>query len=221
MPDKANDTVRRVGRPRGPTPDPEVRRAELLDAAERVIRARGPDVGMDDIAAEIGLTKPAVYRSLGDKSSLTGALAERVTVRLASRLAESMASQPTDTTELRASVASTIDVFCRFVEEEPNLYRFIVHGSIGVRHTGWTERPLVASLGELIRASLAAGMEQAGGNSHVAGTWAYGMIGAVFAATEHWLHHRDFTREQLVARLAALLSPALEQVALDTGFMSQ
>jgi AcrR family transcriptional regulator len=221
MSDKANEAVRRVGRPRGPTPDPEVRRAELLDAAERVIRARGPDVGMDDIAAEIGLTKPAVYRSLGDKASLTAALAQRVTARLADQLAGALAATPADTTELRASVASTIDVFCRFVEKDANLYRFIVHGSIGLRHTGWTDKPLVVSLGEQIRISLAASMELAGGNPQVAATWAYGMIGAVFGATEHWLHHREITRDQLVTRLAALLSPALERVALDTGFMSR
>jgi AcrR family transcriptional regulator len=217
MTDKAEDAVRRVGRPRGPSPDPEVRRAELLDAAERVIRTRGPDVGMDDIAAEVGLTKPAVYRSLGDKPSLTAALAERVTARLAGQLAGALAPVPSDIAELRAVVTSAIDVFCRFVEEDTNLYRFIVHGSIGLRHTGMMDKPLVVNLGEQIRASLTSGLKGAGADPEVATTWAYAMLGAVFAGTEHWLRHRDISRPELVARLAAFVSPSLEQLALEAG----
>lgn len=209
------DAVRRVGRPPGPPPDPEVRRAELLDAAERVIRAQGPEVGMDDIAAEIGLTKGAVYRSLGDKATLTSALAERVTERLAERLAAVMASPPTDAAEVRASVASAIDVFCGFVDEDTNLYRFIVHGSVGVRHTGMMDKPLVVNLGEQIRASLAAGLARVGADPQTSTTWAYAMLGAVFAGTEHWLRHQDISRAELVARLTALLSPALEHFAAD------
>jgi AcrR family transcriptional regulator len=219
--DAANaDAARRVGRPPGPAPDPEVRRAELLDAAERVIRARGPEVGMDDIAAEIGLTKPAVYRSLGDKADLTAALGQRVSTRLAEQLAAALATpvdDVTDTAQVRASVASCIDVFCRFVDEDTNLYRFIVHGSAGLRHTGVMDKPLVVNLGELIRASLADSARRVGADPKVASTWAYAMIGAVFAATEHWLHHQDISRAELVSRLAALVSPALERAASDAA----
>jgi AcrR family transcriptional regulator len=206
-----NAYERRVGRPRGPTPDPAVRRAELLDAAERVIRSRGPQVGMDDIAAEIGLTKPVVYRSLGDKGELTAALGERVSERLADQLAQAQS----EAAELRTIVSSSIDVFCRFVDEDTNLYRFIIHGSIGTRHTGLMDKPMVLKLGEQIREVLAGALELAGADPQVADTWAYAMLGAVFAATEHWLHHRHTTRAELVARLTVLLSPALEQAGID------
>jgi hypothetical protein len=112
-------------------------------------------------------------------------------------------------------VASAIDVFCRFVDEDTNLYRFIVHGSVGMRHTGLMDKALVVNLGEQIRAVLAEGLERAGTDARVADTWAYGMLGAVFAATEHWRRHQSISRAELVARLTDLLSPALEQVGID------
>ena len=108
---------RRLGRPPGPPPDPTARREELLDAAERVIKAHGPDVSMNDIAAEIGLTKPVVYRSLGDKAELSAALGGRVGERLAGSLGAALGASG----YLRGVVAAAIDVFCRLVEDETNL----------------------------------------------------------------------------------------------------
>jgi len=201
---------RRVGRPPGPSPDPTQRREELLDAAERVIRAQGPDVGMQDIAADIGLTKPAVYRSLGDKAELTGALGHRVAARLADQLAAAL----TGPGSLRDVVVAAIDVFCTFVDEDTNLYRFIVHGPKGTRLTGMQDKPLVTRLGKEISVALAGALERAGGDTALADTWAYAIIGAVFTATEHWRRLGQVSREQFVDQLARLITPALEQAGL-------
>ena len=57
-------------------------RDELLAAAMRVIRTDGPDVTMDDIAAAAGVSKPIVYRNLGDKDALVVALSEIFVERL-------------------------------------------------------------------------------------------------------------------------------------------
>ena len=210
----------RVGRPSGPAPDPAVRREELLDAAERVIRSHGPDVGMDDIAAEIGLTKPAVYRSLGDKSQLSAALGERVAGRLAGQLGAALGSS----TELRPVVSAAIGVFCRFVDEDTNVYRFVVHGSVGTRHTGLLDKPLVTRLSGLISAQLADALDRAPGRAGVDApgrpspeTWSYAILGAVFAATEHWLRHRHTSRADLVEQLAGLITPALDRHRIEPG----
>ncbi|MGH9230847.1 MAG: TetR/AcrR family transcriptional regulator [Acidimicrobiales bacterium] len=210
----------RVGRPSGPSPDPAARREELLDAAESVIRARGPDVGMDDIAAQIGLTKPVVYRSLGDKSQLSAALGERVAGRLADQLAAALGSSA----ELRPVVTAAIGVFCRFVDEDTNVYRFVVHGSVGTRHTGLLDKPLVTRLGGLISTQLADALDRASGRPGVdppnrpsPDTWSYAILGAVFAATEHWLRHRHTSRAELVEQLAALITPALGRHRIEPG----
>lgn len=201
---------RRVGRPPGPPPDPAERREAILDAAERVIRDRGPDVGMQDIAAGIGLTKPAVYRSLGDKAALSNALGRRVAARLADRLAAAL----TGPGDLRDVVVAAIDVFCTFVDEDTHLYRFIVHGSKGTGHTGFQDKPLVTRLGREISSALAVALDRAGGDPSLADTWAYAIIGAVFSATEHWRHRPTIDRATLVAHLATLITPALESANL-------
>ncbi|MGH3547151.1 MAG: TetR/AcrR family transcriptional regulator [Pseudonocardiaceae bacterium] len=48
----------------------EQRRAALVQAAMRAIRQHGPDVAMDDIATEAGVSKPILYRHFLDKGGL-------------------------------------------------------------------------------------------------------------------------------------------------------
>src|SRR5262245_45100507 len=60
----------------------EARREVLLDAAIEVIRERGPDPSMEDIARRAGITKPVVYRYFGDRAGLYRAVAERYCARL-------------------------------------------------------------------------------------------------------------------------------------------
>jgi hypothetical protein len=105
-------------------------------------------------------------------------------------------------------------VFCRFVDEETNLYRFVVHGSIGTRHTGLPEKSLVARLGGEIGGALRDALERADADTGLADTWAYAILGAVFAATEHWLRHRHIPRATLVAQLVDLITPALHHTGL-------
>ena len=49
------------------------RREELVDGTIAAIRARGHDIGMDEIASEIGVSKTVLYRYFTDKNDLTSA----------------------------------------------------------------------------------------------------------------------------------------------------
>src|SRR5262249_59142471 len=62
------------------------RRREFVDAALRVLEARGPELLMDAVAAEAGVTKPVLYRYFHDKAALVDALAERGSQILLDRL---------------------------------------------------------------------------------------------------------------------------------------
>ena len=53
----------------------EARRAELLEGAIGVIRARGAAASMEEIAAGCGVTKPILYRHFGDRDGLVQAIA--------------------------------------------------------------------------------------------------------------------------------------------------
>src|SRR5215472_2875182 len=62
------------------------RRRQFVDAALRVLEAQGPDLLMDAVAAEAGVTKPVLYRYFSDKAELVDALAERGSEILSERL---------------------------------------------------------------------------------------------------------------------------------------
>ena len=81
-----SDKPRRRGRPAGRTSADGViaDRDTLLSAAEQLIREQGPTVSLEAIAKEAGVTKPTLYRELGDRDALVNALAERLAIRMAS-----------------------------------------------------------------------------------------------------------------------------------------
>lgn len=59
-----------------PGPDVEARRADLIAAAERVLRAnRGRRLVMSDVAAEAGMSQSYAYRFFSDKDALVAAMA--------------------------------------------------------------------------------------------------------------------------------------------------
>ncbi|MGI9328096.1 MAG: TetR/AcrR family transcriptional regulator, partial [Pseudomonadales bacterium] len=76
---------RRPGRPAGRTTADGViaDREMLLAAAEKLIRERGPGISLEAIAVEAGVTKPILYRGVGDRDALVDALAERLATRMA------------------------------------------------------------------------------------------------------------------------------------------
>lgn len=54
-------------------------RAALIDAGERLVRRRGFAVSVEEIAAEAGFTKGAVYSNFAGRAELFEAIASRVT----------------------------------------------------------------------------------------------------------------------------------------------
>jgi AcrR family transcriptional regulator len=92
----------------------ELRRVELLDAADRVIRRSGPGVSMDEIASEAGVTKPILYRHFGDKDGLYEALAQRYVDELMHEL-----DRDSKAGDARDRLASRIDAYLSYVERNP------------------------------------------------------------------------------------------------------
>src|SRR5262249_17476551 len=72
---------------RDPWTDHRARRGrEFVDAALRALEVQGPDLPMEAVAAEAGVTKPVLYRYFQDKSALVDALGERGSEILLDRL---------------------------------------------------------------------------------------------------------------------------------------
>ncbi|HMS14188.1 MAG: TetR family transcriptional regulator [Microthrixaceae bacterium] len=180
--------------------DREQRRHELLDAAVAAVRREGPDVSMDAIAKEAGITKPILYSHFGDKAGLGFAIAERFGAALAAQMAERSA-QISDPREL---MRAAIDLWLSFVEAEPEVYRFLTNGSF-LNHDGAAGHRLVAELGAALARVLGGFLRERRVDSGGAEAWAFGIVGMVHLACEWWLDRRTMSRLDLVDYLSELL----------------
>ena len=185
-----------------PSAPPSSRREQLLDAAERAVRAHGPHVTMEDFAAEAGITKPILYRHFGSKGGLYRALAERFTTRFLhenSRLIRGV-------TDPRRRMVKTFDVYLSWVEDNPDYYRFLA------RHATYEQPEAKAAIAVYVHllagevaAVMRADLVRAGIDDTPAEAWAYGIIGFVQLATDRWLEHPTMPRRHFVEALVTLL----------------
>ena len=166
------------------------RRAELVDATLRAIRTHGAGVGMDEVATTARTSKTVFYRHFTDRAGLYTAVAERVDatiIRGLTRAADEPAPDGAPDTA-RAVVRAVIGAYLHLVEEDPEVYRFIVkaplvppgerpHGDVAA---GMTDR-IAAHVGDLVGAGLTA---DAGGTPRL---WGVALVGMVRATADAWL----------------------------------
>ncbi len=180
-----------------PLRDRAARREELLDAADRIVHRDGPAASMAAIAAEAGISKPILYRHFGDKSGLYAALAERYTTRL---LGDLQAALGTGSTR-RGRVERTIEAYLSAIEEQPQVYRFLVHSDEAAPAQSQV-RTFTRRLSALLADGIAAEIDASPAR---AAAWAHGIVGMVQAAGDWWLETGGATRAELVQELTDLL----------------
>lgn len=181
--------------------DADARREALLDAAERAVHHGGPEVSMAVIAGEAGVTKPVVYRVFSDKSDLYQALADRHTERLLTALRHAIASND----DRRLRTRAVIETFLTVVDEQPEIYRFLVHrAATEDPEVGRAVRSFIHRFGVELGRGIAFETGQPE-ESAIAQIWGAAMIGGVQSAAERWLEDRmGLTRGQLAEALTDL-----------------
>ena len=187
----------------------EQRRGEFIAAALRVLARQGPELTMDAVAAEAGVTKPVLYRYFSDKTALVTALGEFGTSVLLSRLMPAIAAELPALTRIRGTISAYFEV----IDEQPNLYWLIVRhtaGEIPAENDPYQcNKELIASaltalFGDYLRAY--------GLDSGAAEPWAYGITGLVQATVEWWLQRRSMSRVHAVEYTTRLIYAALAGV---------
>ena len=187
------------------------RREQLLDAADRAIRAHGPDVSMAAIAAEAGVTKPILYRHFEDKGGLYRALAARQTDELLLGIQAALAT-PGD---VRARTHATIDAYLAAIEKRPAVYSFVVDRAAAEEpavagYVASFQRRLADELAVVVKADL-------GLPALRAQVWAHGIVGLVRAAGDWWLDEQSVSRSRLVKELIDLLFVGLSDESTASG----
>ncbi|HEX4655203.1 MAG TPA: TetR/AcrR family transcriptional regulator [Mycobacteriales bacterium] len=178
------------------------RRDQLLAAASRVVQRDGSAASMNVIAAEAGITKPILYRHFGDKGGLYRALAERHIDELLGRLRAALVTRG----GLRARTHATVDAYLAAVEEEPQVYRFLLERAA-------VEEPdvrgqvvgFVRRFGDELAIGIGNEPELGDVDPQRAVVWAHAIAGMVQATGDWWLNHPEVPRSAVVDQLVALL----------------
>ena len=179
----------------------EQRRAELVTAAVEAIRAHGAGVGMDDVAAAAGTSKTVVYRHFQDRTGLYVAVCEAVAATLVTRIRAAVDAAREETGSPHAMVAAGIDAYLWLIENDREVYRFVVHRPL--LDAGTTDP--VTDLTTVIGDHVAAVVDEAVRQPSAARTWGHAIVGLVKGAADDWLARPDgTTRAELTARLTDL-----------------
>ncbi len=175
------------------------RRNELIDGTIEAIRQRGRFLSMDEIAAEIGVSKTVLYRYFVDKNDLTSAVMMRFTqTTLIPNMAAALLADM-DGFDLTREI---IRVYVETVAAEPEPYRFVMANSSPSKSKviADSERIIARMLSVLLRRRMqAVGMDTGGVEP-----WAYMIVGGVQLATHSWMSDPRMSTAELIDYLTML-----------------
>ncbi|UXA18629.1 TetR/AcrR family transcriptional regulator [Mycobacterium sp. SMC-4] len=180
------------------------RRNELVDGTLEAIRRLGSNVSMDEIAAEIGVSKTVLYRYFVDKNDLTTAVMMRFAqTTLIPNMASALSSN-LDGYELTREI---IRVYVATVAAEPEPYQFVMANNSASKSkaVAESERIIARMLAVMLRRRMVAvGMDTGGVEP-----WAFHIVGGVQLATHSWMSHPRMTADELIDYLTMLSWSAL------------
>jgi AcrR family transcriptional regulator len=197
-------TVKTDGRKRRWHQHKVERRNELVDGTIVAIRRRGRHLSMDEIAAEIGVSKTVLYRYFVDKNDLTTAVMLRIAQTLLIPNMAAALSSDLDGFDLAREV---IRVYVDTVANEPEPYRFVMANSSASKSKviADSERIIARMLAVMIRRR----MQQAGMDTGGVEPWAYLIVGGVQLATHSWMSDPRMSSDELIDYLTMLSWSAL------------
>ncbi len=209
-------TVKTDGRKRRWHQHKVERRNELVDGTIDAIRRHGRFLSMDDIAAEIGVSKTVLYRYFVDKNDLTTAVMMRFAqTTLIPNMAAALSSN-LDGFDLAREI---IRVYVDTVADEPEPYRFVMANSSASKSKviADSERIIARMLAVMMRRR----MKQAGMDTGGVEPWAYLIVGGVQLATHSWMSDPRMSRDELIDYLIMLCWNALKGIVEVGGSLEK
>jgi AcrR family transcriptional regulator len=169
------------------------RRNELVDGTLEAVRRRGSNVSMDEIAAEIGVSKTVLYRYFVDKNDLTTAVMMRFAQ---TTLIPNMASALSSNLDGYDLTREIIRVYVETVASEPEPYQFVMANNSASRTKAVSdaERIIARMLAVMLRHRMhGVGMDTGGVEP-----WAYHTVGGVQLATHSWMSNPRMSSDELI-----------------------
>ena len=178
------------------------RERQMLDTARALFAARGyADVTMDEVAAEVGVTKPLLYTYFGNKEQLFLACLKPA----ADALVESVVSAVQGATDAPQALRDGIHAFFAFLDSDGEAWR-VLHdetlpggGEIAARVGEYRAR-----MEALVTASLQERTE-----SRAVEPLSVAIFGAAEALGHWWLKSGELTAERTAELLIRTIEPGL------------
>lgn len=202
MPDTP-DNPRRTRLPRAE------RERQILDAAHALFARRGfASVTMDDVASEVGVTKPLLYAYVGNKEQLYLAGVDRSSTRLQALTLAAIQGASSPDEAFRAAVGA----FFSFVDSDRDAWRVLfadttpADGKVAVRVREHRER-----MGRLIAAALVELIDEDHREAARLEVEALSeaLLGAVESLARWWLRTGAMTADEAADLLVATVLPGL------------
>ena len=187
------------------------RRAAMVRAAMDAVRTHGPGVSVAEIAAAAGITKPVLYRHFADRADLQRAVGKEAAALLMARIAPTLSAAG----DPRAGVRAIIDAFLGGIEDEPELWRFVVHHPVERAPGAEIVDDARAEIAAVLTGVLTERLRAAGREIDRAAVWAQGLVGMVQSAGDWWLDRRPMARAALADHLTAIIWGGLSAVLAE------
>lgn len=158
---------------------------------------------MEEIAAEATVSKPILYRTIGDRAALVAALSEWLIDRIAAEIGAALEGH----TEPRAQFEAAVRGYLVAVDVDRHLFLFV---NAGGQQTDELRRLIARSAQLMI--GLFTESPALAGDADAARTWAYSILGAFQAVTIMWLDDAYCDLNTLAADLTRLLWPGIERL---------
>jgi AcrR family transcriptional regulator len=192
------------------------RRLTIITAAVDAITAHGPEASTAQVAERAGVPRTHVYRHFDDKRALDLAVSAHVAREIGARVREGLGRGGT----ARAIIGAAIDAYLAWIEEHPNLYRFLAQHAYAVR----SDRPpgagavdAKAAFATELAALLKSYLVALGVDPTPAERAIVGVVGLVDATGAWWLDRDGPPRDDLAAELTEQVWSIIERTGRTLG----
>jgi AcrR family transcriptional regulator len=199
---------RRRGRPPRTDEQRAAHRTRLVEATISAIRANGPDLSIDDMAAAAGVSKPVLYDEFGGRLGIADAIALVVAERLEGQVFAELAEK--GGADLGVAIRAVIQALVDLVDEEPELYVFLVR-AIRSPERGLLDNALLTVMHE--RSAQLVGFIAPGVPDAHLRVLTDGLFGFVLAAVESWHESGEPRKDELVDTLSGVIRTGFASVA--------
>lgn len=191
------------------------RRLAIINAAIAAIEEYGPDVLTAQIAEEANVPRTHVYRHFEDKAALDLAVSTHVANQMGLQIRAGLASGGTS----RSIIAGAIDQHLGWVENHPNLYRFLAQHSYRISTSGFGASDAKAVIATELTALWSRYMTALGIDTAPAERVIVGVVGLVDATAVWWLGQDDVSRDQAANELTDQVWLLIDRTTRQLGLV--